>query len=56
MIEITKNNKPVKVKKKKLKQPQLIDLDFSSIKQLTGNKILLEHVFQMIKNECLDNG
>jgi len=54
MIEITKNNKPVKVKKKKLKQPKLIDIDFSSIHQLTGNKKILEHVFHITKNECLN--
>jgi hypothetical protein len=46
-IEI--NNKPVKVKKVKLKKPELIVPDFSSINKLKGNKPLLEHSFQVIR-------
>jgi hypothetical protein len=53
-IQILKNNKPFKVKKKKLKQPVLVDMDFSSIHQLVGNKSILEYCFQLTKNECLN--
>lgn len=51
MIEIIKNNRPVKVKKKKLKQPHLIDVDFSSLKKISGNKLLLDNTFQLLKKE-----
>jgi hypothetical protein len=50
-IEIIKNNKPVKVKKNKLKQPHLIDVDFSALKQISGNKLLLDSTFQLLKKE-----
>ena len=51
MIEIIKNNRPVKVKKKKLKELHLIDVDFSSIKKIVGNKLLLDNTFQLLKKE-----
>lgn len=50
-IEIRKNNKIIKSKKIKLKKPNLIDIDFSSIKSLVGNKIMLEQMFQQTKKE-----
>jgi len=53
-IEIYKSKKPIKVKKTKLKQPTVVDIDFSSIHQLIGNKTILEHTFQLTKNECLN--
>jgi hypothetical protein len=53
-IEILKHNKPFKVKKKKLKQPFVVELDFSSIHQLVGNKTILENNFQSTKIECLN--
>jgi hypothetical protein len=48
-MNIEKNNKPTKVKKVKLKKPDLIVPDFSSINKLQGNKPLLEHSFQVIR-------
>lgn len=53
-IEIYKNEKPVKVKKTKLKQPKLIDIEFKSINNLVGNKIMLESMFQITKSESLN--
>ena len=46
-IEI-ENYRPTK-KKVKLKKPTLIEPDFKSINVLQGNKILLEHSFQVIR-------
>jgi hypothetical protein len=51
-IEILKNNKPIKVKKKKLKQPNIMEIDFYSIHELVGNKTILEQMFQLTKTEC----
>ncbi len=48
-MNIEKNNKPIKVKKIKLKKPDLIVPDFSSINKLKGHKQLLEHSFQVIR-------
>jgi hypothetical protein len=53
-IEILKHNRPIKVKKKKLKQPHMMEIDFTSISKLVGNKIMLENIFQITKNECLN--
>lgn len=51
MIEIIKNNKPVKVKKQKLNEPHLIDVDFSALRKISGNKLLLDTTFQLLKKE-----
>lgn len=57
MIEIYKDNKKIKVPKKiSLKPIKLIDLDFSSIKELKGNKTILEFHFQNQKLEDIYNG
>lgn len=53
-IQILRFNRPIKVKKKKLKKPSVMDIDFSSIHQLVGNKIILEQNFQLTKYECLN--
>lgn len=53
-IEILRHNRPFKVKKKKLKKPTVMDIDFSSIHQLVGNKTILEQTFQLTKTECLN--
>ena len=50
-MEILKNDRPVKIKKTKLKQPYLIDVDFSALKQISGNKLLLDNTFQLLKKE-----
>jgi hypothetical protein len=53
-IQIFKDNKKIKVKKlKKLTEPKMIDIDFSSIRSLIGNKIMLELTFQQTKNELI---
>lgn len=49
-IEIEKKKK----KQQKIKTLQLGEIDFSSINKLVGNKIILEHTFQLTKNECLN--
>ncbi len=49
-IEIEKKKK----KQQKIKTLQLNEIDFSSINKLIGNKIILEHTFQLTKNECLN--
>jgi hypothetical protein len=46
-IESTKNIK--------LEIPEPIELDFSALKNLKGNKIILEYVFQLTKKE-MKNG
>jgi hypothetical protein len=51
MIEIIKNNRPVKVKNKKLKELHLINVDFSALKRISGNKLLLDNTFQLLKKE-----
>lgn len=57
MIEIYKDNKKIKVPKKStLKSVKLIDFDFSSIKELKGNKTILEFHFQNQKLEDIYNG
>lgn len=48
------NNKAVKIKKVKLKKPEFIVPEFSSINQLQGNKTLLEHSFQVIRYTYLN--
>jgi hypothetical protein len=54
-IEILKNKKKIQIKKKgKLKELIVPEIDFSSINQLKGNKILLEYFFQNAKLELLD--
>jgi hypothetical protein len=52
-MEIYKNNKLIKPRKKKLVEPEF-NLNFSSIRSLNGNKIILEHMFQINKMELLD--
>jgi len=57
MIEIYKDNKKIKVPKKSTLKPiKLIDFDFSSIKELKGNKTILEFHFQNQKLEDIYNG
>lgn len=34
----------------------LIDFDFSSIKKIVGNKTYLDFIFQITKNELIKNG
>jgi len=53
-IEIIENEQPIKVKKTKLEQPNMIEIDFKSIKGLVGNKIMLESMFQQTKSESLN--
>jgi hypothetical protein len=53
-IEIFKDKKKLKVKKTKKKELNISTIDFSSINQLKGNKILLEYFFQNAKLELLD--
>ena len=51
-IEIYKNKKKLnKIKKVKLFKPNIIEVDFSSIKELKGNKLILDSVFQNLKKE-----
>jgi len=53
-LEIYKDNKKIKVKKyKKITEPKVMDIDFTSIKSLVGNKIILEMLFQQTKNELI---
>jgi hypothetical protein len=53
-IQIFKDNKKIKVNKlKKVSEPKMIDIDFTSIKSLVGNKIMLELTFQQTKNELI---
>ena len=53
-IQIFKDNKKIKVNKlKKVTEPKMIDIDFTSIKSLIGNKIMLELTFQETKNELI---
>jgi hypothetical protein len=53
-IEIIKDKKKLKVKKTKKRELNISDIDFNSINQLKGNKILLEYFFQSAKLELLD--
>lgn len=54
-IEIYKNEKIIKSKKVDLNLDRFkLNLDFKSINRLHGNKIILEHMFQLTKNECLN--
>jgi hypothetical protein len=51
-IEIYKNKKKLnKINKVKLFKPNIIEVDFSSIKELKGNKLILDSVFQNLKKE-----
>ena len=53
-LEIYKDNKKIKVNKlKRVTEPKMIDIDFTSIKSLIGNKIMLELTFQETKNELI---
>ena len=53
-LEIYRDNKKIKVKKyKKITEPKVMDIDFTSIKSLVGNKIILEMLFQQTKNELI---
>lgn len=53
-LEIYRDNKKIKVKKyKKITEPKMMDIDFTSIKSLVGNKIILEMLFQQTKNELI---
>lgn len=51
-IEIEKKSK--EIKKIKLKKPELIVPDFSSINKLKGSKYLLDHSFHVIKYKYLN--
>jgi hypothetical protein len=53
-IEIYKDKKKLKVKAKKKKELNIPEIDFNSINQLKGNKILLEYFFQSAKLELLN--
>jgi hypothetical protein len=46
----------IKKKKKLPKRKNTIDLgiDFTSISKLKGNRIILEHTFQLTKNEFIN--
>jgi hypothetical protein len=50
-LEIEKKKK---LPKNKIKSLDMILFDLSPIKLLVGNKIILEHTFQLTKNECLN--
>lgn len=50
-IEIYRNEKKIKVQKKKKLRMDFIDVDFSSIGQLVGNKVILEFLFVGLKHE-----
>lgn len=50
MIEIKKKKKIAKIK-----TLELIEIDFSSIKKLQGNKTLLEHSFYITKNQYIND-
>lgn len=39
-----------------LEIPEPIKIDFSSLSKLKGNKIILEFIFQLIKNNKSTNG
>jgi hypothetical protein len=53
-LEIYRDNKKIKVNKyKKITEPKVMDIDFTSIKSLVGNKIILEMLFQQTKNELI---
>ena len=53
-LVIYRDNKKIKVKKyKKITEPKVMDIDFTSIKSLVGNKIILEMLFQQTKNELI---
>ena len=53
-LEIYNDNKKIKVKKlKKVSEPKMMDIDFTSIRSLIGNKIMLELTFQQTKNELI---
>jgi hypothetical protein len=53
-IEVIKDNKKLKVKKTKKRELNIPEIDFNSINQLKGNKILLEYFFQSAKLELLN--
>jgi hypothetical protein len=53
-IEVIKDKKKLKVKKTKKRELNIPEIDFKSINQLKGNKILLEYFFQSAKLELLD--
>jgi hypothetical protein len=56
-IEIYKNEKIIKSKKVNLNLDRFkLNIDFKSINRLQGNKIILEHVFQIQKSESITNG
>lgn len=53
-IEIYKDKKQIKVNKsKKIKELKMMEVDFSMIKSLVGEKIILEMVFQETKNSLI---
>jgi hypothetical protein len=54
-IEISKDKKKLKIKKDiKKKELNIPEVDFSSINQLKGNKLLLDFFFNSAKLELLD--
>lgn len=56
-IEIYKNDEIIKSKKVNLNPDRFkLNLDFKSINRLQGNKIILEHMFQIQKTESITNG
>jgi len=56
-IEIYKNDKIIKSNKVNLNSDRFkLNLDFKSINRLQGNKIILEHMFQIQKTESITNG
>jgi hypothetical protein len=56
-IEIYKNDEIIKSNKVNLNSDRFkLNLDFKSINRLQGNKIILEHMFQIQKTESITNG
>lgn len=54
-IEILKDKKKLTIKKQtKKKELNIPEVDFSSINQLKGNKLLLDYFFSSAKLELLD--
>lgn len=52
-IEIYNNNRLIKKIKKKVVTPPNNNLDFSSIRSLTGNKNILDSLFEQTKKELI---
>jgi uncharacterized membrane protein YkgB len=57
MLNIKKNYMKLEIEDKielpEINSLEMEEIDFSSIKELVGNKPLLEHMFQETKNELI---